>query len=1165
MQRKLVPGVVFFLILLFGLVSGAQAQTCWVYTDTEIAKVPLKCVSKIDLTSFCAWPTDCTTVTAPAPQTIREMHDVWHTCFGAVGGLTPPAGRSQRWYAFHRQFEYDFNIWRRGIGIDPIEQVEWCPDMLLEVGTEFVVGNPPDNAAGCGGGVTRPANTPCPNCVAFAQCLFQPGGGPAGCPATPGCSTPDGTFTLPYASLDQFPNVDEVATILDAQFHGDMHGAVSFADGADAYNNDCNSSNCSPRDPMFWRLHHALDDIVRAWQDGKAVDVVVIVDRSGSMSDPDSSGVSKLDAALAALDNFADLLEDGRSDAVSNRIGVVSYSDTATTNMGLTAVDSNLRNAGGAFDLAKTAIASGGPGGCTGIGGALQRAAELLCPPGDCRGFSAGGDNDRKSILLLTDGVENIAPCLQPAGASGGSCGTQCFGTAFNLDKLEFTQVVAVGFGNASNLNGDLLTLVAERQGGIYLQNPNAPGTDLKDFFVKAFANLSSEFLLLDPKGTLPAAAAATAPVEYNGCSDAMLTFTSGWHQSVAPGDLKLLVTTPAGDLVRGADPGVEASRQRLWDFSRVRLPYRGAVSGTWRAQLVRPHSAYVNGFAPDVFADPDEGTALVRREIQRLCPEGCKNVLLFEAGLRGPQSAYRDAVDAEKAAGLLGSVVRAANERELATVLRGDRFDLIVYAQMNAADTRLAYDAALESYVCRGGRAILSDARPRSRAPLFKCAGVAAREPENYRRITDGDLVLRPLKLVNPGYPVFSHAVDGSSLQAFVDKQVPAVAARVAKGVDQNWFVDVLGSSLGKLSPHRRKLRWKTGEVPIASVRILPSYIRAGGWDHVDARVEVEFPRVGEGTLLAQAGVREPRKVKGETIDARAAALSAITVPTATATFPLFDNGVDPDVHPRNGVWSGDLTGLGKTDGVYKLRYIFDFTANGCTTRRELTESIYVDVGVDPRTTKTGADWKLRPDGSMAATVRLTPVDRLGSPLGPGRGGAVSCQPAALCRVEGTIADDGRGTYSIAVSAAPNVAAVRVDAFGAHFDVPVPCQNCPRLDSITLDRGQVLNRQNTKGMVRLSAKAPKNAAGGAVVYLSSDLIRVASVPEFVLVPTGATEATFPVTVYHVHERPETVSVDAQYGASRSGAKITVSEPEKDPNAPKSPAKLLKRKHQHAE
>jgi hypothetical protein len=55
------------------------------------------------------------------------------------------------------------------------------------------------------------------------------------------------------------------------------------------------------------------------------------------------------------------------------------------------------------------------------------------------------------------------------------------------------------------------------------------------------------------------------------------------------------------------------------------------------------------------------------------------------------------------------------------------------------------------------------------------------------------------------------------------------------------------------------------------------------------------------------------------------------------------------------------------------------------------------------------------------------------------------------------------------------------------------------------------------------------------------------------------------VTVYHVHERPETVSVDAQYGDSRSGAKITVSEPEKDPNAPKSPAKLLKRKHQHAE
>jgi hypothetical protein len=49
-------------------------------------------------------------------------------------------------------------------------------------------------------------------------------------------------------------------------------------------------------------------------------------------------------------------------------------------------------------------------------------------------------------------------------------------------------------------------------------------------------------------------------------------------------------------------------------------------------------------------------------------------------------------------------------------------------------------------------------------------------------------------------------------------------------------------------------------------------------------------------------------------------------------------------------------LAGLGRTDGVYKLRYIFDLTAGGCTTRRELAETMYVEVGVDPKTTKITA-----------------------------------------------------------------------------------------------------------------------------------------------------------------------------------------------------------------
>ena len=383
------------------------------------------------------------------------MHTGWHSCFGNVGadiGNNPP-GRSMRWYAFHRQFEIDFNAWRETIGLSPIESVEWCPDMLLtegQGGAGLLAGVHP---AGCVTGLNRPDNEPCPGCEAFPQCMFFAGAGPSGCPTAPSanCGAPGGT-TLPYTNLGQFPNVDEVSEVLDAYFHGSMHGAVAHANcntegpGQDCYNRDCANPSCSPRDPMFWRLHKALDDVVRAWQDSKAVDVAVVVDTSGSMSAPDATGPSKLQAAVNAVDVFGDLLEDSRPDGQSNRIGIVSFSDSAATALPMTTVTPALRAPGGAFRLALDGISSGGPGGCTGIGSGVVRALELLCPPtGDCDGFSASGDNDRKAILVLTDGLENQPICLFSAGAAGPSCGNQCFGSELDYAKLGLTQLVSVG------------------------------------------------------------------------------------------------------------------------------------------------------------------------------------------------------------------------------------------------------------------------------------------------------------------------------------------------------------------------------------------------------------------------------------------------------------------------------------------------------------------------------------------------------------------------------------------------------------------------------------------------------------------------------------------------------------------------------------------------
>jgi hypothetical protein len=410
MLRRFLVALSTALLLAAGLVlaknSRGFAQTCWFYSDVGQAKVPLMCVRQDNPAADCLWNpschlTDlgscCTSRPAAAPQTILSMHTKWHECFGPVGttvGQNPP-GRSARWYAFHRQFEIDFNQWRVDHNYSPIESVEWCPNMTLDEGHGGANLMPGEHPGGCGTGPNRPDGELCPGCEAFPQCMFFAGAGPGLCPAAPSavCGKP-GTAGLPHTSLDQFPHADQISEVLDNYFHGDMHQAVAnancnFTTGDNCYNQDAADPSCSPRDPMFWRLHKALDDVVRAWQDSKAVDVVVVVDTSGSMSAPDATGISKLQAAVNAVDTFGDLLEDVRTDGQTNRIGIVTYSDGPVTALPMTSVTPTLRAPGGAFRLALDGIVAAGPAGCTGTGAGIERALELLCPPtGNCSEFS---------------------------------------------------------------------------------------------------------------------------------------------------------------------------------------------------------------------------------------------------------------------------------------------------------------------------------------------------------------------------------------------------------------------------------------------------------------------------------------------------------------------------------------------------------------------------------------------------------------------------------------------------------------------------------------------------------------------------------------------------------------------------------------------------------
>ena len=89
---------------------------------------------------------------------------------------------------------------------------------------------------------------------------------------------------------------------------------------------------------------------------------------------------------------------------------------------------------------------------------------------------------------------------------------------------------------------------------------------------------------------------------------------------------------------------------------------------------------------------------------------------------------------------------------------------------------------------------------------------------------------------------------------------------------------------------------------------------------------------------------------------------------------------------------------------------------------------------------------------------------------------------------------------------------------------------------------------QAATGTLTLSGAAPSTPNGGAVVFLSSNLRRVASVAQSVTVPAGKTTVDFPVTVYHVHREPEEVTIRATYGKDSREGKLKVAPADYNPS-----------------
>ena len=259
-----------------------------------------------------------------------------------------------------------------------------------------------------------------------------------------------------------------------------------------------------------------------AMQIAEQVDVVLVLDRSGSMNDnvTASNGRKKVDLMRESADLFLDML---RVDA-NDRFAGVRFNQSASvifpsSNNSLVEItDDEVEDASDIINSNQL-----NPSGMTDIHEALREAHELL---------TAGGNTSPKTIVFLSDGVST----------SGGEP------TAILPDLAnDDIKVYSVGFGNngSSDIDIDLLSQLADQTDGGFWQYAQT-GLSLDKFFVNAVANAIGDDVILDPVGALNKGQSTSVDVPLSSASGTV-RFILTTDESQANKTLDFSLQTPSG------------------------------------------------------------------------------------------------------------------------------------------------------------------------------------------------------------------------------------------------------------------------------------------------------------------------------------------------------------------------------------------------------------------------------------------------------------------------------------------------------------------------------------------------------------------------------------------------------------------------------------------
>jgi Trypsin-like peptidase domain/von Willebrand factor type A domain len=354
-----------------------------------------------------------------------------------------------------------------------------------------------------------------------------------------------------------------VTSVRDLDFAGGSSGSALFDGAGNVIGAALSRGPISgPCEVGYAPARTVQDALANPPVQGAPWDVMIVVDRSGSMAEDGGHGRRKLDEARDAASLFVRLIRATGKDVV----GLETFSSSATNpaDQAPLAMD----------DPGKTVLVGSAPnysggkvgliqaGGDTSIGDGLRVAMQSFPPP---------HDGSRRAILLLTDGLQNTPPWIADVEHLLGN-----------------TRLFVVGYGTAANLDGALLTRLARAHGGLFQRAEH--GLNIRKFFGLTFGGVFQAGALADPEHFLPADEAIGMTIECPVFDETEITAVVGWDNPL--GALTLRVESPDGAEIDASSPKVVFDRGRTWAFLRIELPYEGHREGVWRVTAIRDRNA---------------------------------------------------------------------------------------------------------------------------------------------------------------------------------------------------------------------------------------------------------------------------------------------------------------------------------------------------------------------------------------------------------------------------------------------------------------------------------------------------------------------------------------------------------------------------------------------